>query len=212
MGAWPPLEAPAPSVTAARSLVQYSFMPARSFAVTGRFQPFHNDHLDLVMTAAREGGRLIVGITNPDHRSRVEDPASAHRHRDAANPFSYFERSDMIARALLDSGLPMSAFTIVPFPLEAPALWHNYIPAKTVQLVRTFAKWEHRKVEMLEMGGYTVRTLPGDLQTRISATDIRAALATGGDWQSQVPPGAADVLLSLGADELARRCRASATR
>ena len=80
------------------------------------------------MRAVDESGHVVVGITNPDARSRVVDPHSAHRHRKDANPFSYFERHLMIARSLTGAGLIPSQFAVVPFPLEAPALWFGYIP------------------------------------------------------------------------------------
>ena len=115
-------------------------------AVTGRFQPFHLDHLDLVLTAASDCEQVIVGITNPDTRSLVADKASAHRHRKDANPFSYFERHAMITAALTAAGLLRTQFVIVPFPLDAPESWASYVPMHAIQLVRTFAKWENRKV------------------------------------------------------------------
>lgn len=184
-------------------------MKENSIAVTGRFQPFHLDHLDLVLQAIESSDSVIVGITNPDLRSLVGDSASPHRHRPDANPFTYFERCQIIEQALLAAGLSASQFTIVPFPLDTPSVWHSYIPISYRQLVRTFETWEHRKVELLEAGGYEVKAITGDRNTRISASDIRAAMATGGDWQRWVPEGAAAVLASFGSDELARRCAAA---
>ena len=181
-------------------------MGAPFIAVTGRFQPFHNDHLELTMVGVEECGRVVLGITNPDVRSRVEDSQSLHRHSKEANPFTYFERQRIIARSLTMAGLEPTQFDIVPFPLEAPRLWHDYIPPHAVQLVRTFTKWEDRKIEMLRSGGYEVRGIPGNARTRISASDIRAAMAAGTDWREQLPAGAVDVLSEFGDVELARRC------
>ena len=180
-------------------------------AVTGRFQPIHNDHLDLMLGAVDECGQLIVGVTNPDARSRVVDSASPHRHRATANPFSYFERHSLIARSLTTAGLKLAQFTIVPFPLEAPELWHDYIPKHAVQLVRTFTKWEDRKVELLRSGGYEVRAIQGNVETRISATDVRAAMAAGTDWRKHLPAGAIRELTAMGDEELARRCAGQAS-
>lgn len=175
-------------------------------AVTGRFQPFHTDHLELILRAVGESDRVIVGITNPDARSRIQDSQSPHRHRDDANPFSYFERQMMIARSLLAAGLAQAQFTIVPFPLEAPELWDGYIPRHAVQLVRTFTKWEDRKVELLRRGGYEVQAIPGDLQWRIAASDVRRAIVAGGDWREHLPQGTVEVLSEIGEQELRSRC------
>ena len=177
-------------------------------AVTGRFQPFHSDHLELILSAASDCGRVIIGITNPDARSRVEEPQSPHRHRNDANPFTYFERQEMVARSL--RALLPDRLTIVPFPLDTPQYWCDYIPRHAIQLVRTFAKWEDRKVEILRAGGYEVRAIPGDVDARISASDIRAAMAAGTAWHDWVPAGTASVLSAMGDEELMRRCTADA--
>ena len=127
-------------------------MRTPAIAITGRFQPFHNDHLELTLSAFDDCGHVIVGITNPDARSRIEDASSPHRHREDANPFSYFERQTIVTRSLALVGLKRSQFVVVPFPLEASALWHDYIPPHVVQLVRTFTKWEDKKIDMLRSG------------------------------------------------------------
>lgn len=176
------------------------------FAVTGRFQPFHSDHLDLVLQAVDDGGSVIVGVTNPDARSRVRDSQSPHRHRDDANPFSYVERQAMIASSLSAAGLARTQFAIVPFPLDVPQVWHDYIPSHAVQLVRTFTKWEDKKVELLRAGGYEVRAIPGDQRSRISASDVRAAMVAGADWREHLPQGTVEVLSAIGDVELASRC------
>lgn len=179
-------------------------------AVTGRFQPFHTDHLDLVLRAASDCYQLIVGITNPDIRSLVPDSASVHRHRKDANPFTYFERHSMITGALTQAGLSRDRFAIVPFPLDAPESWPSYVPLHFAQLVRTFAKWENKKVEILRAGGYQVRAIPGDLRSRICASDIRAAMAAGADWRKHVPAGTQEFLSTIGDEELALRCATDA--
>ncbi len=176
-------------------------------AVTGRFQPFHRDHLDLIMHAMKRADALVIGITNPDQRSRIPDAASAHRHTDAANPFSYFDRQRMVRSALLGACIEPEAFTIVPFPLDEPGVYGDYIPKDALQLVRTFSPWEHRKVSLLEAGGYTVEVLEGDPQTRIHATDVRRAIAEGRPWEHWVPKGAADVLRTILAPPIADEAR-----
>lgn len=59
--------------------------------IIGRFQPFHNGHLELVLKAL-EGNtdKLIIFI------------GSAQESRTNRNPFTYFERSVMIRGALQD--------------------------------------------------------------------------------------------------------------
>ncbi|MEO0998680.1 MAG: cytidyltransferase [Pseudomonadota bacterium] len=163
-------------------------MPAAdSMAVTGRFQPFHRDHLDLVRYALTRRQRVVIGITNPDRRSLKPESDSRHRHLPGANPFSYFQRMTMIVAALDESGIARDRFRIVPFPLDCAEVWAGYIPLDATQLVRVYSGWEREKARKLRDGGYSVEVLHGDPATRISASDIRRAMQTSGSWQPLVP-------------------------
>jgi len=165
-------------------------------AVTGRFQPFHNDHLGLVRYALARAERVVIGITNPDPATRQAHPASEHRHLPSANPFSYTQRRELIEVALLADGGERNRFDIVPFPLEEPAQWPSILPFGTPQLVRVFSDWEREKARRFEAAGYPVCVLQGNVACRISASDIRAAMAKREQWQHWVPPGARELLAS----------------
>jgi cytidyltransferase-like protein len=175
--------------------------------VTGRFQPFHNDHLNLVLLALDRADRVLVAITNPDRRSQLAQDSSAHRHLDSANPFTYVERLRIVTAALLAAGVPTARFDVVPFPLDAPCAWSSYADADALQVVRIFTAWEADKADSLERNGYRVLRLTGSLSGRMSASEIRRCIAEGLPWEHLVPDGARAALLALGLDELRRRCR-----
>ncbi len=177
-------------------------------AVTGRFQPFHTDHLALVLHALSLAGKVLIGITNPDSRSLQPAPESDHRHLPAANPFSWFERLQFIEAALEHHGVARARYTLAPFPLDAPSTWPAYVPAGTPQLVRIFSDWEREKSRRLTAGGYPVIELQGEPARRVSASDLRAAMARGdGTWRTHVPAGTLKMLEAIGDAELRRRCR-----
>lgn len=162
--------------------------PFELACVTGRFQPLHLDHLDLMLRARAESHHLVVGITNPDPRGRAPDDRSAHRHLAAANPFTFRERLRMVESALRACGVLGEEFDVVPFPLEAPEVWHHYVPPEAVQFVRTLGPWERAKAERLAAGGYGVRCVSPPAGPRPSGTAVRAALAAGcGSWRADVP-------------------------
>lgn len=177
-------------------------------AVTGRFQPFHSDHLGLLLHALSIAERTLVCITNPDARSLQPLAASKHRHLAASNPFSYFERMRMITAALEAAGLAAERYDIVPFPLDASSVWPAYVPRGTPQLVRVYSEWEREKTRRLEAANYPVLMLEGNRQSRISASEIRAAMAAGEPWAHWVPQGTRDMLEALGDAELRHRCTA----
>lgn len=175
-------------------------------AVTGRFQPFHVDHLSLVLHALEVADRVSVAITNPDHRSRRAEPSSPHRHLESANPFTYVERLRMITAALRHAGVPADRFEIVPFPLDDPTTWSSYVPVHALQVVRISSSWERDKADGLERHGHPVLRLQLSSQERVSASDIRAAIAGDQPWAHLVPQGVTEVLLRDGEAALRARC------
>lgn len=186
--------------------------------VTGRFQPVHDDHLGLfraaltAVTAAAAvaaRGRLIVAVTNPDPGARRPEAASEHRHRADANPFTYYERVELLTAALAsDEGLGDRAgqVRIVPFDLARPEHWSHYVPLSAVQYVGVSGPWEREKVHRLAAAGYRVVEVRREQSSRRSATAIRCALRTGQDWERLVPPSTVGPLRAL----LLRRAAAGA--
>ena len=175
--------------------------PERLVCVSGRFQPVHADHLRLFRTALDEGDRLVVAVTNPDPGTRRAEPTSDHRHRADANPFTYFERIELLAAALAHSdGLGeerAAQVRFVPFDLARPEHWAHYVPLSAVQYVGVYGPWEQEKAERLSAGGYRVVQVPGDASTRLTSTAIRAAVRAGQDWERLVPPATVPPLRAL---------------
>lgn len=176
-------------------------MTAGLACVTGRFQPVHADHLRLLRRALDERGRLVVGITNPDPGVRRPEPTSAHRHLAEANPFTYFERLELLASALASpEGVGPAAapgVRFVPFDRGRPEQWAAYVPLSAVQYVGVSADWEREKARRLADAGYRVVEVPGDPATRRSASDVRAALRRGEGWEALVPPATVAPLRGL---------------
>lgn len=164
---------------------------------TGRFQPFHAGHLEMVQTALRLARRVLIGVTNPDPTNTRAHAASAHRHRADANPLGYEERAAMITAALARDGIPAERFQITPFPLDTPTEWSSLLPPATPQLVRVFSDWEREKVRRFTDAGYPVIVLEGDPTSRISGSDIRRHIACGDAWEHWVPPGARELVAHL---------------
>lgn len=161
--------------------------------VTGRFQPLHLGHLELLLRVAAREDRLIVGITNPDAAARVPVAANASRHLRSENPFTYYERLGFVQAALAGAGVPPDAYDVVPFPLHQPGLWFDYVPSGTRQYVRVYSDWEAAKVRSMREHGYPVVAIEGE-EKAYEATAIRSALRHGRDWRESVPPGVAELV------------------
>lgn len=111
----------------------------------------------------------------------------------------------MVSASLAAAGLEADSYRIVPFPLDVPDLWSNYIPLDSVQIVRVFSDWEREKARRLKAAGYPVEILEGDTTRRISATDIRAAIAAEETWTHWVPEGTRRVLAGWDSMQIRRR-------
>jgi len=168
-------------------------MTQRVACFTGRFQPFHLQHLEVLSALSHNFERIIIGVTNPDLSDLREHNASLHRHTDEANPFSYESRVKIIQDSL--TGLAQNElieFEIIPFDLTAPESWK--VPAETVFAVRIFSPWEKSKSALFSDQGYKTLELPAPSE-KLSASDIRQSLAANGsDWKSFVASDATDTI------------------
>ena len=165
--------------------------------VHGRFQPFHNGHLEYLRGAAERSDEIFVGITNPDPARIKAEPSDPLRHLPESNPYSYAERLLMVKAAAGDLGLDPARVHVIPFPVNEPDLWPAYIPAGATQYLRLFSEWGGTKLERMREAGYEVVVLDEGAEKELSGADVRAAIRDGGDWQGLVPPGVARVLRSL---------------
>lgn len=170
--------------------------PEQLGCVTGRFQPVHDQHLELVGTALQRCAHVIVAVTNPDAGARHAEPASAHRHTAAANPFGYLERAWLLGAALRGAGMAERT-TVVPFDLTRPQVWPEYVPLRARQFVRVYSDWEREKADRLAASGYPLTVVDGDPATKLDATAVRSALASGAGWEALVPPATVPVLRGL---------------
>jgi nicotinamide-nucleotide adenylyltransferase len=172
--------------------------------VHGRFQPFHNGHLEYVLRAGQLCERLIVGITAPDPTAVRKETANARRHEPASNPFTYFERLLMIRDALLAKGLDPRGFALVPFPIHDPGLIRHYVPEGTVHFVRVYSRWEEEKVRRLRDGGAIVEILDPGEEKKISGAGVRRRLREGLPWENLVPHSTAEVVCLILAENPSR--------
>lgn len=165
--------------------------------VHGRFQPFHNEHLEYLRGAAERSDEIWVGITNPDPQRTKPEASDQRRHLPESNPFSYAERLLMVKAAAADLGLQPATVHVIPFPVNDPELWPAYLPQGVTHYLRVFDAWGGTKVERLREAGYDVVVLDEGGEKQLSATEVRKAMREGGDWEALVPNGVARVLREL---------------
>ena len=164
-------------------------MNSGAVCFTGRFQPFHKQHFEVVEAVSKNYAHIIIGITNPDLTKLNQHDESSHRHTDAANPFDYAARREIVLASL--RGLP--EVEVIPFDLETPESWQ--VPTETTFAIRIFSPWELSKQKLFESNGYRTELLDPPAQ-KLSASSIRDQLLTRNTaWQEQVCPSAIDEIL-----------------
>jgi nicotinamide-nucleotide adenylyltransferase len=159
--------------------------------IHGRFQPFHNGHLEYLLGAAERSDEVWVGITNPDPARVKPEPSDPLRHLPESNPYTYAERLLMVSAAAEDVGVDVY---VIPFPVNEPELWHAYAPPRATQFIRRFSPWGETKIDRFRAAGYEVVILDEGAEKEVSGAEVRAAMREGGDWRGLVPAGVARVI------------------
>jgi nicotinamide-nucleotide adenylyltransferase len=168
--------------------------PYETGVIHGRFQILHLDHMKYLLSGKALCRHLVVGITNPDPVLTRADPADPARSSAAANPLTYYERTVLLRSALVEGGIPLSEFTIVPFPVNRPELYQYYVPLDAVFFLSIYDDWGIRKKELFRKSGLAIhilRQVPAE-QKGLSAATIREAIVNDHPWEHWVPACVAD--------------------
>lgn len=157
--------------------------------IHGRFQILHNDHMKYLLAGKELCKHLIVGITNPDPSLTKDHESNPHRSTSLANPLTYYERYIMIREALLEKGLKLSEFSIVPFPINLPELIKFYVPMDVIFFLTIYDDWGRQKKKVFEKLGLKVHVLwEVPLEKKgLNGSEIRDAIIKGESWKHFVP-------------------------
>lgn len=164
--------------------------------IHGRFQLFHNDHLNYALLAKAQCKKLIVGITSPENAFLIREEVDPHRSNAADNPFTFFERFNMAKLALLEAGIKREDFEIVPYPIERPEILTNYIPLNATSFFTIYDQWGYEKLRRLQALGYKTIVLFDDHEKQMSSTQIRHKIVDGADWKQMVPKAVYEYILA----------------
>ena len=164
--------------------------------IHGRFQVLHNDHVKYLLAGKHLCNHLVVGITNPDPSLTRESDVNPHRSTPTANPLNYYERYVMVQETLLENGLKLSEFSIVPFPINIPELLRHYVPMDAIFFLTIYDDWGRKKKQNLESLGLKIHILwEVSLEHKgLSSSDIREAMVEGKRWEHLVPTSVARLM------------------
>jgi nicotinamide mononucleotide adenylyltransferase len=167
-------------------------------SVHGRFQPFHNDHLEYALAALKHCEYLWIGITKYDVTPTDYNPLGRPREKPENNPLTYFERIRMISQALIEVGVSRARFEFVPFPIETPKRLPSFMPRSVTCFTTVCEPWNEEKIAVLTELGYGVEVLWRRESKAVTGGIIRADIVAGGQcWRTMVPPATARAIEEL---------------
>jgi nicotinamide-nucleotide adenylyltransferase/phosphinothricin biosynthesis protein PhpF len=176
--------------------------------IHGRFQGLHLGHMEYLLAGKERCKHLIIGITNyePYLNFKVDNPANLNRTKAEANPFFFFVRYEMLQGSMIEAGIDISSFDIVPFPIENPDNIFNFTPREAVYYITIYDQWGYEKEKLLKKIGCRVEIMwiRNDSQRITSGTEIRNKIKSQLEWKRLVPKYVYNYIIEYGIDKRLR--------
>jgi nicotinamide-nucleotide adenylyltransferase len=153
--------------------------------IIGRYQPFHNGHLEVIREIVRDGECdeliLVIGSAQESHTKE--------------NPFTVGERILMIDKALKEAEV-QNYFLIPIIDINRYAVWVAHVESLVppIDLVYTNNQLTKR---LFSERGYNVKLPKLYDREKYSGTKIRQMMIDGEDWTRLVPPGVKEVIRGI---------------
>jgi nicotinamide-nucleotide adenylyltransferase len=153
--------------------------------VIGRYQPFHNGHLEVILEimADPECHELILAIGSAQESHTME------------NPFSAGERILMIDRAIRNAKI--DNYYLIPIPdINRYAVWVSHVESLVppIDIVYTNNQLTRR---LFTERGYNVKSPKLYDREQYSGTKIRKLMISDGDWKALVPSEVAKIISDI---------------
>ena len=166
-------------------------------SVHGRFQPFHNGHLDYVLEAFGRADFLWVGLTQI-FKPQPDPLNQTGREGATSNPLTFRDRHDLVDASLVAAGIGRERFRITPFPIETPERLREFIPEGCLCFTTLVNEWNNEKVKRLNENGFPTEILglsvPDNMRVT-SGTEIRRLFRDGdSSWARFVTPAVAEII------------------
>ena len=156
----------------------------------GRFQPFHNGHLEVIRDIAGRFDDIVIAI------------GSAELSHTLDNPFTAGERHLMIHRSLEEEGV--HNYYLVPIrDINRYSTWVAHVETLVPPFDVLFTNNPLTR-RLFKEKGYKVSNPPIYSRDIFSGKAIREAIISGGEWEGSVPAPVAATLSEIGGIERLR--------
>ena len=148
--------------------------------VIGRFQPFHNGHLQVIQEISEEADAVIVGIGSAQASHTLDDP------------FTAGERHLMISKSLESNGI-LDYYLVPIADIDRYSIWVSHVESLVPPFDVVVAR-NPLTQRLFKESGYEVKAPPAYDRSNFSGKEVRRRMISGGDWHSLVPKGTVDVV------------------
>ena len=139
----------------------------------GRFQPFHNGHLNLVKKILEKSDSVILVIGSAQHSYTAE------------NPFTAGERLEMISAVL--KGFVHKDFYIVPVEdVDSNSIWVSHVETLVPKFDVVYTN-NPLVGTLFSDKGYKIASTSLYDRSELSGTNIREKMLKGEQWTQLVP-------------------------
>jgi len=139
----------------------------------GRFQPFHNGHLNVLKYLSNKFDEIIIGIGSSQYNNTTE------------NPFTADERKLMIEKSLEKEGINTYKIVLIP-DLHNPPKWVDHVLSIYSDFDIVISNNDFTK-QLFSEKGFTVKKTPLFNQKKFSGKEIRGRIKKNESWEDLVP-------------------------
>ncbi len=145
----------------------------------GRFQPFHNGHLQVITDIINSGEKVIIAVGSAQVSHTPTDPFTAH------------ERLVMIKRTLVDAGISAENYWLMPIQdINQNQIWVKYLQNNLPEFNKIYSGSTLVKQLFRENSQIQLEELPR--HNGLSATKIRNLIANNDPtWEKHTPAAVA---------------------
>ena len=151
----------------------------------GRFQPFHQGHLEAIKFVLKEADEAVIAIGSAQYSHNVH------------NPFTAGERLVMIRTALAEAGIDYSRVWVVPVPdVHLHMLWVAALEGYTPCFDVVYSNEPLTRRLFME-AGYKVKHVKFYERKNFDSTLVREKMLKDDSWTSFVPKTVADFIKEI---------------
>lgn len=153
----------------------------------GRFQPFHNGHLQLIESISKNYDKIIIAIGSTQYQNTNQ------------NPFSFYERKYMITKTLKNYNITNFEIFAVP-DIHDLSKWVDHV-SKIISDFDVVLTNNSLTTQLFKDKGYSVKKTKLYDRNNFSGKNIREKIINGDNFKNLVPEFIYNYLIKINASE-----------